>query len=133
MTVLDTKFRSLATKLIAKHGKSVIYSTVYTGSYNVSDGSVVNDEITSTVKALIEDYGSSEMTKGLILANDKKFVIAAESVTSPKKGDKITIENDDYTVINDTITTRSMVYSVVNVKEIWSGEKVAAYEIQGRS
>lgn len=120
MTALDRKFRSLATRLIAKNGKGVTYTSISNGSYNAADGSVTNTETTATIKAIIEDLGSqSGKESWQVQAGDKKFTIAAESLQSPKKGDKITLDG--------------VVYSVVDVKEIWSGEQIAVYEIQGRT
>lgn len=124
MTALDNKFRPLATKLIAKYGKSVTHTSVSAGTYNTATGEAANTDSASTIKSIIEDYGSlkdsSGFESGHILAGDKKFTIAAQSfTTAPKEADKITVDG--------------VVYSVVRVIETWSGEQIAAYEIQGRT
>lgn len=120
MTALDRKFRSLATRLIAKNGKGVTYTSISNGSYNAADGSVTNTETPITVKAIIEDLGSqSGKESWQIQAGDKKFTIAAESLQNPKRGDKITLN--------------SVVYGVENIRETWSGEQIAMYEIHGRT
>lgn len=124
MTKLDDRFRPLATNLIAKYGKSVTYTSVSSGSYNTATGEAANTESTSTIKAIVEDYGSLKQSSGFesghILAGDKKFTIAAQSFSSsPKETDKITV---------DGIT-----YMAIRVIETWSGEQIASYEIQGRT
>ena len=123
MTALDTRFRSLATKLINKYGKSITLTSVTTGTYNPATGSVTNTTSSATVKAIVEDYSyqdsGSGFTEGLIKVGDKKFTVAAIDLSSaPKPG--------------DTITLGSSAYSVIRVIETWSGEQIASYEIQGR-
>lgn len=123
MTALDTRFRSLATKLINKYGKSITLTSVTTGTYNPATGSVTNTTSSATVKAIVEDYSyqdsGSGFTEGLIKVGDKKFTVAAIDLSSaPKPG--------------DTITLGSSTYSVIRVIETWSGEQIASYEIQGR-
>ena len=121
MTALDTRFRSLATKIINKYGKSITLTSVTTGTYNPATGSVTNTTSSATVKAIVEDYSyqDSGFTEGLIKVGDKKFTVAAIDLSSaPKPG--------------DTITLGSSTYSVIRVIETWSGEQIASYEIHGR-
>lgn len=123
MTALDTKFRSLATELINKYGKSITLTSVTTGTYNPATGSVTNTTSAVTVKAIVEDYNYRDsgvgFTEGLIKIGDKKFTVAAIDLSvAPKPG--------------DTITLGSSTYSVIRVIETWSGEQIASYEIQGR-
>lgn len=122
MTSLDNKFRPLTTKLIAKYGKSVTLSSNTAGSYDPTTGAATQTSVAAPVKALVEDYSTRRdgtgFANGLILSGDKKFSIAAAGITKPKPGDSITLN--------------SVVYAVVRITEIWSGEQVAMYEVQGR-
>lgn len=122
MTVLDIRFRKLSTDLIDRYGKSVTLTNVTTGSYNTATSSITNTTSDTTVKALVEDYSlhssGAGFDSGLILSGDKKFSIAAAGITTPKPGDSITLD--------------SVLWKVVRVTEVWSGEQIAMYELQAR-
>lgn len=123
MSALDDKFRPLATKLIAKYGTAITLNAVTAGAYNPAIGSTSNSAASVDTKAVIRAYTTSKdgagIAAGLILVGDMEFVVAAEGITKPKPG--------------DTVTLYGVVYSVITCAEIWSGEQVAAYEIQGRT
>ena len=119
---LDAKMRPLATKLVAKNGKSVTLTSITVGAYDPATGAATPTSTPATVKAVVSDYSTRRdgagFTAGLILSGDKKFSIAAEGITKPKPG--------------DTITLDGVVYAVVRVTETWSGELVALFDIQAR-
>jgi len=127
---LDTKARATADKLISKFGKQVTLTRITEGVYNPETGDVgvydpeTGDFIagttttTQTVAALVKDFNGIELLSGLIQAGDRKVSIAALNATEPQIGDAMTID--------------SLVYNVLAVKSIWSGEKVAIYEMQVR-
>lgn len=123
MTSLDTKFRKLATDLIAKNGKSVTYTSITAGGYNPASGSSGSTAIAVTVKVLVEDYSlhssGAGFSTGLILSGDKKFSIAAVGLTKPKPG--------------DTITLDGVIFIIVRVTETWSGELISIFECQARA
>lgn len=119
MTALDQKFRPLATRLIAKLGAAITYTVVTAGTYNEATGEVLNTETSVSTYATIAAADAASFEGGTILAGDKKFTIPAEALTAPKAGDKITIGG--------------VIHKVIDVREIWSGEQIAAYVIQGRT
>jgi hypothetical protein len=71
-----------------------------------------------TVAALVKDFNGIELLSGAIQAGDRKVSIAALNTTEPQIGDTMTIDSLDY--------------NVLAVKSIWSGEKVAIYQLQVR-
>jgi len=116
---LDTRARATADKLIGKFGKSVTLTRVTEGTYDPSTGEMSGGSTTTeTVAALVKDYNGIELLSGMVQAGDRKVKVAALNVSEPQ--------------INDTLTIDSLVYSVLAVKSIWSGEKVAIYELQVR-
>lgn len=119
MTALDSKFRPLATRLIAKFGAAITYTSVTVGMYNESTGESINTESSVSTYATISAADATSFEGGTILSGDKKFTIPAEALTAPKAGDKITFGG--------------IIHAVIDVREIWSGEQIAAYVIQGRT
>lgn len=119
MTALDEKFRPLATRLIAKFGSAITYTTVTAGTYSTSTSEVTNTEASVSTYATIAAADETSFKGGTILTGDKKFTIPAEALTAPKAGDKITLSG--------------IIHAVIDVREIWSGEQIAAYVIQGRT
>lgn len=119
MTALDKTLGKVATKVIAKYGSPITFKSITTGSYNPSTGSSATTTTSTVTKAVVEDYNPREFVDGLILMGDKKFTVAAAGITKPKPGDKIMLNGKDY--------------AVIRVSEIWSGEEIAAFEVQGRA
>ena len=120
MTALDKRFRKLATLKIAKYGASVTFRSVTSGQYDPLTGSSNNTITDIDTKALVEGFEPDEIV-GLILASDKKFSIAAAGIPKPKPGDKIILEEIAYVIQKD------------GVKEVWSGEQICLFEVQGRA
>lgn len=120
MTALDTKLRATASSLLSKFGKSVTLTSLTSGAYDSSTRTTATTESNTTANAIIEDYnnGAIFVSGGLILMGDKKLTFAASDVSMPSPGDTVTID--------------SVVWSVKSVKETWSGEQVASYEVQVR-
>ncbi len=116
---LDTKARATSDRLIGKFGKSVTLTRVVEGTYDPSTGDMAaGSTTTQTVAALVKDFNGIELLSGAIQAGDRKVSIAALNATEPQ--------------IGDTMTVDTLVYNVLAVKSIWSGEKVAIYELQVR-
>lgn len=123
MTALDTKFRALATRLIDKNGKSVTFTSVKGLVYDTETRIAHNASHPVTVKALVEDYSligsGTTFQEGLVSGGDKKFSLAAAELTvKPKPGDSITLD--------------TVVWNIVRVTEIWSGEQISLFECQAR-
>ncbi len=116
---LDIRARATADNLIEKFGKVVALARITKGAYNPDTGEMAADStVTQTVSALIKDYNGIELMTGLIQSDDRKVSIAALNATEPATGDTVTID--------------SLVYNVIAVKTIWSGEKASIYEMQVR-
>jgi hypothetical protein len=116
---LDIRARATADKLIGKFGKQVTLTRITEGTYNPDTGELSGGSTTTqTVAALVKDFNGIELLSGVIQVGDRKIKISALQVTEPQIGDTVTID--------------SLVYNVLAVKSIWSGEKVAIYELQVR-
>lgn len=119
MTALDTRFRELARSMLDKFGKSATYTVTTEGAYDVATGTAAVTETSSTVKVFIDSFSGQDYMSGLVERTDKKLLLAAVDVESPKLGDKVTIGSDVYRVIPP-------------VRETWSGEFIAMFELQVR-
>ena len=116
---LDTKARATSDKLIGKFGKQVTLTRVTEGTYDPATGDVSDgSNTTQTVAALIKDFNGIELLSGVIQQGDRNVSVAALNATEPQIGDTMTID--------------SLVYNVLAVKSIWSGEKTAVYQLQVR-
>lgn len=123
MTELDAEIGPLALELIDEYGKEVLYQIVTAGAYDPATASAAPAGEYQLMKAIVEDYslqGSGQaFASGLVESGDKKLTIAgALFVEAPTPGDLVTIDGG--------------VYTVLNVKAVYSGELVAIYEIQCR-
>lgn len=123
MTELDGIFPDLALELITEFGKLIQYVNISEGAYDVKTAKNTTVWLPSDIPAVVEDYslqGSGQgYASGMIEAGDKKITVASLSLpVEPTTGDKFGLNGD--------------VYGVRNVKAFYSGELVAAYEIQGR-
>lgn len=121
MTTLDTRFRKLAADRIAKYGVTVILTQKTPGAYDPATGAAAVTSAAVTLPAMVEEYSlnSNAFVTGLVQQGDKKFTMAASALsTAPRPGDTVTLYGD--------------VYTVMNVRGLWSGEQTSVYEIQGR-
>lgn len=116
---LDIRARATADRLIGKFGKQVTLTRITEGSYDPSTGDISGGSTTTqAVAALVKDFNGIEILSGAIQVGDRKVSIAALNSAEPQIGDTMTID--------------ALVYNVLAVKSIWSGEKVAIYELQVR-
>ena len=120
MTELDLEIPGLAAELINEFGKAIGFGRVEPGEYDPDTGTAAPASAPRTLKAIVEPYKGQRLLAGLVEAGDLKLTVAAESFPD---GEPTT---EDTAVIDDAS------YTVVNVLGIYSGEKVAIYEIQVR-
>ena len=119
MTALDLRARASAVRLLLKYGKQVTLTIVTEGTYNPTTGDMSGASTTTqTPNALIEDFPGVDYVNGLVEKGDKRITIAADGYTEPKP--------------NDTFTVDSLVYKVISVSTVWSGEQAALYASQVR-
>lgn len=122
MTALDTRFRRLAAVKVQQYGTLVTLKVNTAAAYDPATGASVQTTKSSTTHALISDYSlqnsGSGFAAGLILSGDKKFSLAALDNAHIKPGDSIVLNGETYVVIT--------------VRELWSGEQITMYEVQGR-
>jgi hypothetical protein len=116
---LDTKARNLAVKLLNKFGKIITLQSITEGSYDPSTGDMSANTITTySPFAIIGDYNGIKLTGGTIQQGDRKVTIAALGYALPQPADKVIIDNESY--------------NVIAVKNTWSGNLSALYEMQVR-
>lgn len=116
---LDATARKLATKMIGQFGKSITLTTVTAGAYNPATGLAGQTTADASVKAIVEEYKGFDIANDLAKAGDKKVTVSAADLASrPSPVDRLTIDG--------------VVYTIMQVKAISSGELDALYEIQGR-
>lgn len=111
---LDATFRPLATKLLAKFGRTATYTRVTEGTYDPATGTVTNTETTSTIKTYQSSPNDTQLASGQYTANSAIFLVSAEELGFiPSPTDKITIGTD---------------WTIERVKKYSSGEFDALYE-----
>lgn len=116
---LDTRARNTAEKMIKKFGKVITLSRITNGNYDPATGDMpASSAVDLSVKSLIKDCKPFEFTSGTIETGDKKVTLAALNLSQPSVGDKVTID--------------TVIYSVISVKTIWSGELAVMFELQVR-
>jgi hypothetical protein len=119
MTALDVSARALATKLLNKFGKVITLQSVVEGAYDPLTGDMAaNTVTTSTPFAVISDYKGIALMSGVIQYGDRKVTIAALNSVLPQPADTVTIDSE--------------VYKVLSVRNVWSGDLSALYELQVR-
>lgn len=126
MTELDTEIPGLAFELISEYGADINYIIVSSQTvYDPKTSKSVKKELSLPIKAFPEDYdlqnSGQGFANGIIVTGDKKLTTAAEffnGLSEPSPGHKFNL--------NGTV------YTVKNVKTVYSGQLPALYEIQGR-
>lgn len=123
MTELDNELGPLALELIEEFGKLVQYTKVSEGEYDPETGSATPSGEPVDVKAIVEDYdlqgSGAGFAAGLIETGDKKLTLAGASFDEePTPSDIFGIDGEDFTILN--------------VKNVYSGELVALYVCQAR-
>ena len=125
MTELDLELPELAAELIDEFGAEVSYVIFGEPAYDTATAKSVTPETpVPGVKAIVEDYslqGSGQaFASGLVESGDKKLTTAAVYFgVEPSPGDKFGFDGE--------------VYTVLNVKTVYSGQLPCLYEIQGRA
>lgn len=119
---LDATAGALALKLINKFGKTVVLTTNAPGVYDPATSQATVATSAVTIKAAVSDLkqaGSGQaLFEGLAETTNKKILIAAKAVSAKP-------------TTQDSVTIDGVVYTVANVKSLYSGELVAAYELVG--
>lgn len=117
MTTADTKFRSLALRLINKSGKTVIYThrTEGEGVYDSDTESVVFPENSFSVKAFLYAPNTKDLERGIIAGEEVALIAAAAIDFEPDPVDRIEFGGKSYTVRP--------------VWKVWSGELVALWYV----
>lgn len=118
MTDLDLEIPGLANELIEEFGKAVVFTGVTIPAYNPDTGMTTAGVGGSSlsVKAIVEPDKGQALRMGLTEGADLKLTVAAQSLPNG-----VTSE--------DKFTIDTLIYNVVNVKPIYSGELIAIYEI----
>lgn len=109
MTVLDTKFRSLASNLLNKFGKEVTIVIKVDGS----------ETGTQEIKGFLTNWTSKEVEGTLIKMTDSKLLIAQLDL------DNASVELKT----NDRIEVDSNRYKVIDIPKVWSGEQVTLLKV----
>ena len=125
-TAFDTKFRKLAKKLLKKFGITTgSYTQITTGVMNDDTNTVTNTENTLQIQ-MSPPLGYSQQDQALetIQSDDYKIFIAG-----PDWDDKFPTAQPE---VNDRIVLPFGSFTVVFIKPIYSGEQIAAYQIQVR-
>lgn len=125
-TVFDKKFRKLAKKLLKKFGITTgSYTQITTGVFDDDSNTVSNSENTQQIQ-MSPPLGYSQQDRALetIQADDFKIFIAG-----PDWDDKFPITQPE---VSDRIVLPFGAFTVVFIKPIYSGELIAAYQLQVR-
>lgn len=110
--------QNTASKMLTKFGQSVTHTIRTAGTYNPATGGLTVTETTQTVKAALFDYGNEEIDGMLIVAGDKRALVAALEITAPK--------------MDDTLTVSSVVWTIKSVKELNPSGTSVMFELQVR-
>lgn len=122
MTVLDTKLLPVVFNIIEKYGKTVSFGVQTGGVYDEGTRTYSGGTTTPTSKKVSPpDRFADELINGdTIQAKDLYVILPAQGLTfTPQVG--------------WTVTVDSVVYMTIRVDPIYSGELVAAYQIQLRA
>lgn len=95
MSIYDDEFRELALDLL-QDTKSINYTQVINGEYNIETGEMVNTTSNKQIKGMFSSVSVGDITSGLATVTDIKITIAALDIENPKNGDLI---DNKYTVI----------------------------------
>ena len=93
------KLKNAIPGVLKATGSDVTLRFVTIGDYNETNGNVSESNTDVTLKALVDNISSSEVS-GLINQGDKRVLIAAKDVTStPTTKDKVLINNVVHQII----------------------------------
>ena len=119
---LDTRMRALANRLIPKYGATLTYTSTTPAAYTNGAGWGSASTSTDSIVGVVSNFDQNLIDNSNIKNGDLKIIIDAQAIDDAS----ITPSTDD------TITLNSVVYQVVSVTPIPSGELNAAYEFQVR-
>ena len=82
-------------------GVSATYTHVGTGTYNTANGTVSGGSTsTETLRVIVEDVRGRDLIDGLILAQDKKCIVAGPDMAeAPAPKDQIAVGGETFTVL----------------------------------
>ena len=116
---IHTRAAATALRLLAKYGQAVTLTHSAPGTYDPDTGSVANTLTTQAGVAAELDYTEREIDGTLVQRGDKKLLLASSGVTMP--------------TVDDTVTVRSVVYTIKSVNAVAPGGVDIVYELQGRA
>ena len=122
MAQLDVKMAAVALDLITRFGKTVTYTQEDNSSYDPAVGEVTASSIVNfTVKVSPPDPYDVKLIDGDIIrvGDTSSFLASSGLAFTPREvGDKIDFDGEKW--------------RVVGVTKLWSGDNVAAYQVQLR-
>jgi len=120
MTTLDDALRPVAKDLLSTFGKDLTFIVKGSESYDATTGSVTVSESSVVVKGSPPaPYARKYITGDLVKEGDVQTIIAAQGLTiTPDEGQRVEFDSEKW--------------HIVSIKRIYSGEQVAAYELQLR-
>lgn len=111
MAIYDDEFRELAYELL-QDTKSITYTQVIVGEYNIETGSIDLTTIDKQIKGMFSAVSVGDITSGIATATDIKITIAALDIENPKN--------------NDVIDNK---YTVIYAKPKYSGDLIAYFDL----
>jgi hypothetical protein len=100
--------------MLTKYGQAVTITRQTTGAYDPATGSAAIVETTQTGVGALFDFETAEIDGTLIQQNDKKLLLNA-IVTAP--------------LLNDKFTVNTIIYTVVNIKELNPAGTAVMFEL----
>lgn len=116
MTTLDISGQKTAARLLAKYGKDMALKTAGAGVYDPATGEVTSAGVVSMFKGIIRTPEGTEVSNGFALTTDRIVTLQAGGLLAfPIPNDRLMIDADEYTV--------------KQVRETWSGEKIVLFDL----
>lgn len=116
MTTLDTSGQKTASRLLAKYGKDMALKTAGAGIYDPATGEVSSAGVITEFKGIIRAPEGTDISNGFALTTDRIVTLQAAGLLAyPIPNDKVMIDADEYTV--------------KQVREQWSGEKIVLFDL----
>lgn len=117
-TTLDGPLRKVAKTLLDRFGTTVTVRIVTYGAYNTTTGTGTDTNSDTSTKGVLYDYRADEVY-GLVQRGDRKLIVAALDVTTEPTAKARAVIS-------------SVVYEIVTVETLWSGDQATAYILQIR-
>lgn len=120
MTLLDSRFRALADRLIGQYGKPMLLRKVGEATYDATKGESVLDNLDYAVTGVITQPSAMLLAQGLAVSGDVLVLLAAQALqVVPEDGDILVLDNVEW--------------KVMTVRSLYSGEQIATFECLARS